>query len=598
MSGTVSRIAPSAERLDPSLEIQRAEIRLLFGNASTSFAVNLIAATTLGLLVWDGGPNRYAVLWWLYMLLLTATRYAAARRYMKVPPSRAQTDRWRKFFVTGAAFTGTGWGATGLLLYSSTDLTTQVFVMFVVGGMMLGAGSILAPRTEAYLAFLLPAGLIPAVCLLFRSDKIHLGMALFAGLFTLATCLTTRQNHRTLHWSLRLRFENRDLLEQLRSANSAIEAANKELESRIRERTAELVREKERWATTLQSIGDAVISTDNQGRVVFMNEVAQRLTGWSAQEAYLRELTEVFTTVHADTRGSVVDPVSKVLHNEHVEGPYQQAVLVRRDGVEIPIEDNAAPIRNRYGVIEGVVLVFHDISDRKRMEKSLLDGERLSITGRLAARMAHEIHNPLDAVSNLLYLINSSGNEAETKEYAQLASQEVARIVQMTRQMLAFQRESVKPEPVAIGEIIADVLSLYERKLHECAIVVSTEISFTGTFLGRPGELRQVMANLVGNAIEAAPKKLTIRAYDSKDWTNGRTGLRITVAENGDGIPVEHRNAIFEPFFTTKGDNGTGLGLWITAGIVRKYDGTIRVRSSVRSGSSGTCFSLFLPNTG
>jgi len=179
------------------------------------------------------------------MVIVAGVRSSVAWRYRQAPSSGSQIDRWRKAFVAGAALAGIGWGGAAILLYFQTSLTSQVFVLFVVGGMMLGAGSLLAPRTEAFLAFLVPAGLIPTVCLVLQGDKVHLGMALFAGLFTLATSLTTGHIHRTLETSIKLQFENRDLLERLRGANKEIEAANQALEARVRERTAELTRSTE-----------------------------------------------------------------------------------------------------------------------------------------------------------------------------------------------------------------------------------------------------------------------------------------------------------------------------------------------------------------
>jgi PAS domain S-box-containing protein len=354
----------------------------------------------------------------------------------------------------------------------------------------------------------------------------------------------------------------------------------------------------ERWAITLQSIGDAVISTDASGKVVFMNEVAQKLTGWPSADAKDKDLNTVFNIMQEVTRIRPENPVSKVIRLGKVVGLANHTVLIRRDGAEIPIEDSGAPIRNRRGEIEGVVLVFRDVSEQRKMEKALRNSERLATMGRLAATIAHEIHNPLDTVGNLLFLIEQGATSEETGQYISLASQELARIIQMTQQMLTFQRESAKPVPVKITDVLANVLMLYERKIESAGIKVEKEIDFQDAILAQPGEMRQVFANLVGNAIEAVASgqgKIRLRAYASRDWRRGRSGLRVVVADNGRGIPAELREKIFDPFFTTKGESGTGLGLWITTGIVSKYDGTLRLRSSARPDRSGTCFSVFFP---
>jgi PAS domain S-box-containing protein len=353
-----------------------------------------------------------------------------------------------------------------------------------------------------------------------------------------------------------------------------------------------------RWSTTLRSIGDAVVATDAVGNIQFMNDVAERLTGWSLPEASGKHLSAVFNIMQEATRLVPESPVAKVLRSGKVVALANHTVLIHRDGTEVPIEDSAAPIRDSSGRIEGVVLVFHDVVEQRKAEKALRISDRLATTGKLAATIAHEIHNPLDAVSNLLYLITQGTQENSTRQYASAASSELVRITQMTQRMLAFQREAAAPVPVKIRDIIESVADLYERKIKSANIELKQEIDFNDSILALPGELRQIIANLVGNAIEAVASRrgtITLRAYPSRDWRQQRPGLRVVVADNGPGIPAEVRARIFEPFFTTKGESGTGLGLWIASEILRKYAGTLHVRTSTRPHSSGACFSIFLP---
>jgi len=247
----------------------------------------------------------------------------------------------------------------------------------------------------------------------------------------------------------------------------------------------------------------------------------------------------------------------------------------------------------------GIIFSFVDLTERKQIEKAIRESDRLATTGRLAATIAHEIHNPLDAVGNLLYLIKQATEETETRNFAALASEELQRVTQMTQQMLTFQRESAQPIAVKIRDVLDNVLALYERRIHAAGARVSAEIDFDGQIRALPGEIRQVFANLVGNGLEALQDghgRLRVRAYAGKDWRCGSRGLKVVVADNGRGIPDEIRGKIFEPFFTTKGESGTGLGLWIASGIVEKYGGNMRVRSSTRQGRSGTCFSIFFPS--
>src|SRR5215472_1149837 len=217
-------------------EILSAQIRLLYANASIGVAVTIAAATTLALLQWGIIPNFLVLGWWLYMILISVSRGVLARRYRRASPGYAEIRVWRTAFTVGAGLAGTGWGGAGILLYPEAHLTNQVFLVFVLGGMMLGAASLLAPRPEAFLAFLIPAGLVPTVRLLVQGDQMHLAMGLLAAVFTLATLVTTGRIYRTVDSSLKLQFENRDLVENLQTAKNEAEAANQALEIRVQER--------------------------------------------------------------------------------------------------------------------------------------------------------------------------------------------------------------------------------------------------------------------------------------------------------------------------------------------------------------------------
>ena len=221
-------------------QLLAAQLRLLYGNANLGVVVNIVAAAILGALQWGLVSKPTIMAWCLYITLVSIARYAFARRYWQTLSTPTDLSRWRTVFTVGVGCAGAGWGAAGVLLYPPGHLTNQVFLVFVLGGMMLGASSVLAPRPEAFLTFLIPAGLIPAVRLFLDRDETHLAMGLLASLFTLATLITTRRLYRMVDSSLRLQFENRDLVEDLRTANRETAALNQVLELRVEERTAEL----------------------------------------------------------------------------------------------------------------------------------------------------------------------------------------------------------------------------------------------------------------------------------------------------------------------------------------------------------------------
>jgi PAS domain S-box-containing protein len=263
---------------------------------------------------------------------------------------------------------------------------------------------------------------------------------------------------------------------------------------------------------------------------------------------------------------------------------------------------SAYPIRTTPSQVRWVGLIVMDASDRKRGEEALRKTEKLAATGRLAASIAHEINNPLEAITNLLYLlINYSGLEEPALGYAVMADHEVRRISEITQQTLRFYRQSTLPALSNLSDLLDSVLSLHQGRLRNLGIAVERKYDASTVLYCFAGELRQVFANLVGNAIDAMPEggRLVVRARRSRDWSNpSRTGVRFQVADTGSGMPPEVKKHIFEPFFTTKEITGTGLGLWVSWEIVVKHRGSIRVRSksNANGGRSGTAFELFFPD--
>jgi signal transduction histidine kinase len=239
-----------------------------------------------------------------------------------------------------------------------------------------------------------------------------------------------------------------------------------------------------------------------------------------------------------------------------------------------------------------------EAAGRLRAEEALRRSEKLAATGRLAASIAHEINNPLEAISNAIYLARSSPS-SETPLYLKLADEELARVAQITKQTLGFYRETATPGVVKLSVLLDDLLILFHRKLEAKNLFIKKQYRNELEIRGLEGELRQVFANQIANAIYAMPQNgcLTIRIRRSKAWSSGQSpGTAVSLIDNGSGISPEAMPKIFDPFFTTKQDVGNGLGLWITHDIVTRHGGTIRARSNARPGISGTIFTTFLPH--
>ena len=387
----------------------------------------------------------------------------------------------------------------------------------------------------------------------------------------------------------------------MRSRLHAVSAAYRTSLEILGKRAEEIFQSEQQLRTTLASIGDGVISCDAEGRVQMMNPVASELTGWSQSDAAGRLLEEVFHVVNEQTGERVETPVGEVKRLNAVVGLANHTALIRKDSSRIIIADSGAPIRDQTGAIVGIVLVFRDITIERRTQEALLANEKLAVAGRLAATIAHEIHNPLDAVSNLLYLMRNGVTEEESKQFIDMAERELARVTQISRAMLGLYRESRAPVPVDLKAILEEILLLMEHRFMELGVTIHTDLPSAVIVDAFPAELRQVFTNLITNAAEAATPRgevrvsaSTLAAGISSGGNKMPPGALVIIADNGAGISEEVRPHLFQPFFTTKGENGTGLGLWVSRGIVGKHGGTIDVASDTGDSSHGTVVSVFL----
>ena len=216
------------------------QLRLLYANTNLAIGVTILAAAVLGSLQLVVLSKNVIFGWWIFMAVVSAFRFSLAWRFHHASRENMSLEKWRVASTFGVGLAGAGWGAAGLLLYSPTHIMSQVLLVFVLGGMMLGAASLLAPRPEAFLSFILPTGLVPSIRLFAENDETHFAMGLLALVFTIAILITTGRIYRTVERSLRLQIENRDLVLDLQAANRVAEALNQDLELRVRERTAEL----------------------------------------------------------------------------------------------------------------------------------------------------------------------------------------------------------------------------------------------------------------------------------------------------------------------------------------------------------------------
>ncbi|HET9743224.1 MAG TPA: CHASE3 domain-containing protein [Terriglobales bacterium] len=536
----------------------------------------------------------------------------------------------------------------------------------------------------------------------------------------------------SLHWSIGLGCGLALLIGVLLSAFSrqtlnALAASYKDALDTAYSKTLALEEASEKLSTTLRSIGDAVIATDNRGYITFLNPVAEQLTGWRSADAAGHLAKDVFRIFHEQSGEPVESPVEKVLTTGTVAILANHTVLHARDGRKIPIDDSGAPIRDAKGKIIGAVLVFRDVTARRqadaekdrirrqfelilqstgdgvygvdnlgrltfinkagaellgyepaeligglqhqvihykhadgtpfpieeckvhqsshsgtgyridsevfwkkdgtpirveyfsqpivedgkihgavvsfvdisarlKAQQALLESEKLAATARMISDMAHEVNNPLEALTNIVYLWQTdSAGDPHQQQLARMAAEQLARVTHIVEQTIVLNRAGGPEAPAPLNEIADNVLRSFEDAIQQKHLAVVRDYRFEGLAAIRPADMRQVLANLILNAIQALPDSgtLQVRIAGAHDWKEGRRGVRVSVADNGPGFSAADQKRLFEPFFTTKG-NGNGMGLWVARSILEQHGGAIRARSYHAANSHWTCFSVFL----
>ncbi len=363
----------------------------------------------------------------------------------------------------------------------------------------------------------------------------------------------------------------------------------------LQRRNAELSASQHLLLTTLESIGDAVISCDAAGTVLFMNAVAQKLTQWPLAEAANRPLGAILKLVNEHTHQPIANILEEVRRSQ-TRQLASQSLLVARDGTEYSVDHTTCPVQNDGDTPQGMVVVFRDVTELRHAEANLIANEKLAVTGRLAASIAHEIHNPLDSVANLHFLLASEHDSGKRSEYLTLAQQELGRTLQISRAMLSLYRESQVPVQVNLEELISSVLLLLDRKMKDQGIVVEQSYTHPTEVQGFPGELRQVFTNLIANAAEAAGSRGRVRIQiHPATPQDGRAGSLVEISDSGPGIAPHVEKKLFQPFITTKGERGTGLGLWVSLGIIQKHGGTVRITNNVHGELHGAIVRVYLP---
>lgn len=346
-----------------------------------------------------------------------------------------------------------------------------------------------------------------------------------------------------------------------------------------------------RLAAIVDSADDAIISKDLNGIIMTWNLGAYRMFGYTSREMVGQPLLRL---IPKDLHYEEEEILRKLRAGERID--HYETTRVRKNGELVEVSVTISPIRNNEGKVIGASKIARDISDRKRMEKILIQSEKLAATGRMAAAIAHEVNNPLEALMNLIYLarLNCAEN-SKAHSHLLTAEGELERVSHIARQTLGYYRDTGSPTDVYLHDLIKNILIVYQSKLLATGITVESSFNDLRKISVSKGEMLQVFSNVIANAIDAMKEGGKLSIALRKTMMADGDGIQTIIRDDGIGISPENLERIFEPFFTTKGNLGTGIGLWVTKQLIESRGGRISVISSTVPGRSGTSVTIYIP---
>ena len=362
--------------------------------------------------------------------------------------------------------------------------------------------------------------------------------------------------------------------------------------TKIRETEAELrnnAKHLGELAAIVASSEDVIVSKDLNGIIASWNEAATRVFGYSPEEIIGTSILRLIPEhLHSDEK-TIIENIRAGRRIEHFE-----TVRLAKDGRLVDVSLTVSPIKDSEGRVIGASKILRDVSSRKRMEQSLLQAEKIAATGRMAATIAHEINNPLEAVMNLLYLLRPKITDDDGRGFLATAEDELGRVSHIAKQTLGYYRENAAASPASVGDIAEHALTIYEPRCTAAGITVRRSLGPSTKVVLRRGEMMQVVSNLIANAISAMPVGGTL-SVSVCDASSPEDGVVLTVEDDGLGIAPKDLPKVFDAFFTTRATVGTGIGLFIAKQFVEGHGGRIAIESSCESDRHGTTVRVFLP---
>ncbi len=624
-------------------EIRQDQVALLYDQAAFGYIATVFNALLLAYAVREHVASTGMALWVGLMLTVTLCRAFLVWRYRQASPAERADPCWERYYVAGAAVGGAGWGAASVLIFPTDSLPHQAFLLIIFAGMVAGAAIVLNAVRRAFLWY---AGLmlIPIVIRIAQiGQELSLFLTLGGGIFLVFVAVTNSNLHAITMASLKLRHQNRHLVDWLsaekseqerlnaelkvevverQAAQDALRRANEGLEQRVRERTVELtkavqtlqqeVRERiqaqeglrlseERYRTFYDDNPSMHVTVSPDGLIVAMNQFGVEHLGFAQDELLGRPFGSLVPASHQEeVRGQI-----RRCFEEFGSVLVWESPLLKRDGGTVVTRATARAVRQP-DKKEIVLIVCEDVTDRARLEEQLRQSQKMEAIGKLAGGIAHDFNNLLTVIRGYTdMLLRRLPPEASSRTEVMAVSQASERARSLTQQLLAFSRQQVvSPRVLDLKALVDDLREMLQRLIGE-HIVFTVQLSDPPAWIkADPGQIEQVIMNLVVNAVDAMrtggslsiavgrPESLEADAASAPAGAETQW-VELRVRDTGCGMDAATQARIFEPFFTTKAvGEGTGLGLSTVYGIVKQCSGTIVVQSAP---GRGTVFVIQFP---
>ncbi|HUJ18397.1 MAG TPA: PAS domain S-box protein [Nitrospirota bacterium] len=616
-------------------ELHASQVQQLFDSAPIGMVGTLLNAAVLSYIEWNVVERRVIVLWFAFLFLVTLIRGLHVYEYRHRTLSREELSDWGVWFTFGLAMSGIAWGSAAIFLFPAASTTHQVFLAFVLGGMVAGAAGTFSVRMSCFLAYSVPA-LLPLIIRFFLlGDEIHLAMGGLTVLYVLLIMSVALRVHSMSTTTLKLRFDNGNLVTHLASEKEEAERLNEELvfeiaerknaeqelnnhrkhlEERVLMRTAELSdanvrletevaarthaeeslrRSEEHFRSLIENALDLITVLDAAGKILFESPSLELLLGYRPADLVGRD---VFGFIHPEDRTAAREALTRIMREPEATDSIELRVL-HENGSWRKFQVNARSMADASGAMR-VIINSRDITERKKLEEDIQRVQKLDSIGVLAGGLAHDFNNLITGIAvniDLAKMKTAPGDERLA--FLEKAEQASARAHELTQQLLTFSRggdpvRKIVPVKDMVRESAAFALT---GSPAACSFSIPDDIRPVEV---DPGQVRQAIHNLVVNAEQAMPQGGTVRISCEniklpQEIMPLKAGdyVKISIADDGVGIPKENFSRIFDPYFTTK-RTGSGLGLATAYSIIRKHGGNITVESEPGAGST---FTLFLP---